>query len=81
VQKKAKEVLPVKKKVANQVEKVIYPFDEITKAYVCHCGTTLRRSNIHNRVYKVSSLDHDEILSNRPHICVKNKSKGEQKKK
>jgi hypothetical protein len=61
---------------------ITYPFSGNEIAWVCRCGKTLRRSNLHSgRIYVVSELDHNEIRSTRPHLCAKDKSKKTEKNK
>jgi hypothetical protein len=58
-----------------EVPVIQYPFDNFTKAYLCRCGKTLRKSNLHNRIYEVSVMDNNEIRKTKPHICSKDLSK------
>ncbi len=69
----------MKKKVSEPIV-IQYPFDEYHMPYRCNkCDRLLRYSALHGRVYVVSELQTSEILSNRPHLCVKDRSKGAKK--
>lgn len=54
---------------------VEYPFTNLDITFRCRCHKLLRKSALHDRIYEVSEIDQNEIISSKRHKCGRNKTK------